>query len=178
MFMTDLPLSCTSKLFGGNSHFREWVAGRAPDPSRPLLIEVSHPDLVVDRIVFPPAMQNTPRRGARLHSDALPGDAQQILVQVAPERPPDGVVVADALLLLLARVTLEAQASEFDHHAVGAERSHGVDTQRGSADVVRRAWKQIDHLPAVSGHAGKRQHTVRCSLIRVVFDLHRTHRAV
>src|SRR5271166_2517733 len=142
MFITDLPLSCTP-LFGGDRHFRERVAGRAPHAPRPLLVEVSHPDLVVDRVVFPPPVQDATRRRAWLHSNSLPRNAQQILVQVAPERPPYGVVVADALLLLLRRVAFEAQTSEFDHHPVSADWSHGVHTQRGAADVVSRAWKQI-----------------------------------
>src|SRR5262249_7889807 len=97
------------------------IGGRSSAPPRPLLVEVSHADFVVDGIVFAPAMQDVAWRRARPHADSLSGDSQEILMQVAPERSPDGVVVADALCLLVLAVALKAETAELDHDPVRAE---------------------------------------------------------
>src|ERR1700680_3411433 len=83
-------------LFGGQQRAGERVGWRPPHPPRPLGIEMSHADFVVDGIVFTASVQDVPRRRARAHAHSLAGDAQEILVQISPERSPDGVVVADS----------------------------------------------------------------------------------
>src|SRR5262249_13680022 len=133
---------------------------------------------VVDGIVFTPAMQDVAWRRARPHADSLSGDSQEILMQVAPEGSPDGIVVADALRLLVPAVALKAETAELDHNPVRTERGHRIDAQGRAADVVRHPGKQIDHLPAIARHAGEGQDAILCSLIGIVFDLHRSDGAV
>ena len=61
--------------------------------------------------------------------------ADEILMQVAPEWTPDRIVMIDAGLALFGGITLEAEAAEFDHHFIGAERSDDVATQGRAAQV-------------------------------------------
>src|SRR5947209_5424904 len=95
-------------LFGGDAVRLHRIRRRAAHAARPFGVEVPHADLVVDRVVLAPAVQDAPGLAARPHRRALAGDAEQVLVQVAAERAPDGVVVADALGALGGRVALEA----------------------------------------------------------------------
>ena len=68
-----------------------------------------------------PPVQDVPRLGPGLHRDALSGDAEEILVQVTPERPPDRIVIADALRPLRWGVAFQAETAELDDDADGAE---------------------------------------------------------
>src|SRR5712692_4035161 len=130
IFMIDLHSPAGSAgLFGGHQRAGERVGWRPPHPPRPLGIKMSHADLVVDGIVFAAPVQDVPWRRARAHAHPLAGDTQEILVQISPERSPDGVVVADPLRLLVRGIALEAEAAELDHDPVGTDRRHGVDAE-------------------------------------------------
>src|SRR5229473_6926826 len=130
-FMIDLHSPAGSAgLFGGQQRAGERVGWRPTHPLRPLGIEMPHADLVVDGIVFTASVQDVPRHRAWAHTHPLAGDAQEVFVQVSPERSPDGVVIADPLPLLVRRVTLQAETAELDHDPVGTDRRHGVDAER------------------------------------------------
>jgi hypothetical protein len=103
---------------------------RAPaHAAAPLGIEVAHADLVVDGAALLAAVEHPAAAGAFAQRTALAVDREQVLVQVAAERPPDRVVVEHALRALRRRVALEPQAAELDRHPVRAERNRGVDAQ-------------------------------------------------
>src|SRR5438552_3671749 len=85
-------------------------AGGPPHAPRPFGVVVPHADFVVDGVVLLPAVQEVAAIRAFAQRAPLAGHAEQILVQVAAERPPDHVVVEDALGALLRRVALQPQA--------------------------------------------------------------------
>src|SRR5438552_3692437 len=91
---------CSGRLFGGDLRAEERIGGRSIHAPRPLRVEVAHSYLVVDGIVLASAVQNVPRCRSWPHTRTLAGNAEQIFVQVAAERSPDGVMVAHALVLL------------------------------------------------------------------------------
>ena len=74
------------------------MGGRAPEAAAPLGVVVAHPHLVVDAPLFLARVQDEPAARARVAGGpALPDHAQEVLVQVAPEGAPDGVVIPHAL---------------------------------------------------------------------------------
>ena len=158
---------CTSRfrhfflveLLRGDGGGRKGLVGfawQAVHPLAPSFVVVTHPDFVVDRLVFVAAVKNVARLRPRTHRGALPGDTDQVFMQVAPEGSPDRVVVVDARHALFRRVSLEAKPAEFDHDLIGSKRGHDIATKRRAAQVEVETWEQVDHVPLVWRQAGER----------------------
>src|ERR1700687_597354 len=96
------------------------IVGFSSHATAPLRVEVPHPALVVDLHVLLATMNHPLAVRALAHGSALPMNAQQVFMQIAPERTPDGVVVADALGTLLRCVALRTQTTEFNDELVRA----------------------------------------------------------
>src|SRR5262247_373072 len=82
------------------------VVRGAAHAAAPLGVVVTHPDLVVDRAVPLPPLDHPARVGPFAHRAALAVHAEEVLVEVAAERPPDHVVVEDPLPAFFRRVAL------------------------------------------------------------------------
>ena len=65
-------------------------------------------------------------------------------MQIAAERPPNGVVVLNSYHAFLGRVTLKAEATEFDHHLVGRQRRHDVRSERRAAQERRPSREEAE----------------------------------
>src|SRR5439155_21265896 len=104
---------------GGAAQRSVRSASHAPAPFG---VEVAHADLVMDGAVLLAPMDHPAAVGALAHRPALAVDGEEVLVEVAAERAPDGVVVEDALGALLCRIALEPETAELDRDLVGAER--------------------------------------------------------
>src|SRR5487761_2708865 len=84
--------------------FAERVVGRAAHAPAPFGVEMAHADFVVYGAVFLAAVDHPATVGALAHRATLALHREQVLVQVAAERAPDGVVIENALGALLRRV--------------------------------------------------------------------------
>ena len=104
------------------------------------------------------------RLAAGLHRAALAVHAEQVFVQVAAERAPDRVVVADALGALLRRVALQSQPAELDQQLVRPERNRGVHAQHRGAQVVGHAGEDVDQDPAARREARPADAALPCCL--------------
>src|SRR5437899_4137584 len=134
--------------------FAEWIVRRATHAPAPFGVEVAHADLVVDRAVLFAPLDHPAAVRALAHGTTLPVNREQILVQVAAERPPDRVVVENALRALCRRVALQSQAPKFDDDLIGAEWNHRVHAKNRRAKVVGHAGKDVDQDPAARGESG------------------------
>src|SRR5687767_8080166 len=103
------------------------MVGGATHAPRPLGVVVAHADLVMDGVVLLATLEDPAAVGAAPEGASLAVHSEQVLVQVAAERPPDHVVVEHALLALLGRVALQSQAAELDDRLVRPEGNRRVD---------------------------------------------------
>src|SRR6185369_18098804 len=143
-------------LLRGSARFAlaERVVGFASHAPAPFGVEVPHAAFVVDRHVLFAAVQYPRRLAAGAHRAALPVHAEQVFMQVAAERAPDHVVIADALGALLRRVALQSEAAKLDQQLVRPERNRGVHAQYRSAQVIGHARENVDQYPAAGREAG------------------------
>src|SRR5437762_1072210 len=156
--------------------FAERIVRRPTHASAPFRVEVAHADLVVDRAVLFAPLDHPAAVGALAHGTTLPMNPEQILVKVAAERPPDRVVVENALRALCRRVALQSQAAEFDDDFVRTEWNHRVHAKNRRAKVVGHAGKDVDQDPAAGGESWPADFPLLAAGVRVVLDFHRADR--
>src|SRR5262249_61949324 len=117
----DRRQSSSRSLRGDRHRLRVGQVGiiRQPvHPATPLLIVVPHAVLVMDGLIFVTAVKDAAWLRTWPRGCTLALHADQILMQVAPERAPNRIVVVDAGLSLFRGVAFEAEAAEFDHHFI------------------------------------------------------------
>src|SRR5262249_27063096 len=103
----------------------------------------------MDGLIFVTAVKDAARLRTCPRGCALALHADQILMQVAPERAPNGIVVVDAGLSLFSGVAFEAEAEEFDYHFIRGQGRDDIAAQPPAPQVEVHAGEDVDHVPLV-----------------------------